>query len=335
MRLAALVPSLPTELVSCLDRNGIRTDTDLLFRPTAEVYRLLPHGTIALSDLEETISRVRELASAPGISGADMLKLELQADSRAPVLSSGVEGLDQLLGGFGQRRVIEISGDKQSGKTTLALNVVLRHLAEFATGNVVWIDTTGDFSVEQATLVLGSFHTEAASSALERLQISLAFDIDAAYNVLEELQSSLTLSASPETRLSCIVIDAITPLLSPLLSAVSAQGHSTMTSFTRQLRTFAQSHSCSILVINNSTFVNPSNPHATNASAARKPALGPSFTFMSDATLWLAQPVEHRMQDRETVYTIRSAEVLRSKTTPSGSRSLFKISQGKILDLDS
>jgi hypothetical protein len=43
-----------------------------------------------------------------------------------------------------------------------------------------------------------------------------------------------------------------------------------------------------------------------DATAAGRPALGPSFTFMSDATLWLGRPLG---QDRE----LRIAEVLRSR----------------------
>jgi len=43
-----------------------------------------------------------------------------------------------------------------------------------------------------------------------------------------------------------------------------------------------------------------------DATAAGRPALGPSFTFLSDATLWLAHALG---QDRE----LRTAEVLRSR----------------------
>lgn len=51
-----------------------------------------------------------------------------------------------------------------------------------------------------------------------------------------------------DLKLGCIVIDTITTLLGPLLSAVSAQGHAMMIGFMRQLRLFSQSHSCSVLV---------------------------------------------------------------------------------------
>jgi len=50
-----------------------------------------------------------------------------------------------------------------------------------------------------------------------------------------------------------------------------------------------------------------SYPQVLNdATAASRPALGPSFTFMTDATLWLARSPG---QDHE----VRTAEVLRSR----------------------
>jgi hypothetical protein len=77
---------------------------------------------------------------------------------------------------------------------------------------------------------------------------------------------------------------------------------------------------------------------------AGRPALGASFTFMSDATLWLARAPG---QDRE----VRTAEVLRSRVSvrPSlrlcddvvfddvwvykmtGARCMFRIRQGRVL----
>ena len=45
-----------------------------------------------------------------------------------------------------------------------------------------------------------------------------------------------------------MVIDAITPLLGPLLGPTSAQGHAIMTDFMRQLQSLAQSTNIVILV---------------------------------------------------------------------------------------
>jgi hypothetical protein len=53
-----------------------------------------------------------------------------------------------------------------------------------------------------------------------------------------------------------------------------------------------------------------------DATAAGRPALGASFTFMTDATLWLASVAG---QDRE----LRTAEVLRSRVSVRRTFSLF------------
>jgi RAD51-like protein 3 len=118
MRLAAFVPSIPANLVASLEQCGIRTDGDLLFSaPVFDIFQRLPAGTVTLRDLKRYVDVVAENVSAPGISATNFLDLELQARVNDPCLQSGVPALDELLGGFGGRRVIEISGDKQSGKT--------------------------------------------------------------------------------------------------------------------------------------------------------------------------------------------------------------------------
>lgn len=89
--------------------------------------------------------------------------------------------------------------------------MVLRHLAQVHGSAVLWIDTTGDFNVERIPVLLqacegevglkppaiifapvySNFVLQFATSALERLQIALAFDIEGVHEVLEEMRSSL------------------------------------------------------------------------------------------------------------------------------------------------
>jgi RAD51-like protein 3 len=101
-------------------------------------------------------------------------------------------------------------------------------------------------------------------------------------------------------------VDSVTPLFGPILSPVSSQGHAIMTGFMRQLRAFAQIFSMTVFVrrlrslifhdyliirqvVNNSAAFTPFVASSvSNNPNIRKPALGPSFTFLTDATLWLA-----------------------------------------------
>jgi len=158
---------------------------------------------------------------------------------------------------------------------------VLRNLF-FGSSEILWIDSTGDFSADRALEVLHTISEEqhpskpsmdldsdsnpfepsppsienALEDALTRLRVSVAFDIQTAYEIFDSLGLSTNsavnnashhfseTSTDPAaqtmfTSIRCIVIDPITPLLSPHLSAASAQGHALMTAFMRHLKALA------------------------------------------------------------------------------------------------
>lgn len=118
MRLSNLIPSIPANLVSCLDAINIRTETDLLFSAsTFDIFRRLPGGTISLQELIYYTDLVTELCAAPAISGYDLLSLENESQRVAVELTSGNQELDDFLLGLSGGRVIEISGDRGTGKS--------------------------------------------------------------------------------------------------------------------------------------------------------------------------------------------------------------------------
>jgi RAD51-like protein 3 len=131
MRLHSLIPTVPSDLVTALENCGIRTDTDLLFSGTTiEVLRKLPPGVVSLADLEKYTRLVAESASAPGIRGDEQYAEELRKRNEDTIdLTSGVAELDALVGGFGNSRVFEISGDKGSGKTVRRLQLPRHHFS--------------------------------------------------------------------------------------------------------------------------------------------------------------------------------------------------------------
>jgi RAD51-like protein 3 len=118
------------------------------------------------------------------------------------------------------------------------------------------------------------------------------------------------------------VIDTITPLLGPLLSAVSAQGHAIMIDFMRQLQAFAQTLAITVIVstaINVNWSLNANwKLKVINGTAsqgpdtfARKPALGPSFALMTDTTLWLQAKLDNDHTDAPPSYFLT---ILRSRS---------------------
>ncbi|OBZ72267.1 DNA repair protein RAD51 4 [Grifola frondosa] len=197
MRLQVLVPLLPQNLVNALEEIGIRTDADLLFSGGAiETFGKLPSGTVQLHEFRDLMSKVAESACAPVLRGDEYSALEAKprADRLNEHITSGVPVLDALVGGFYPPRVLEISGDRGSGKTSLALQVVLQHLVHSHEAGALWIDTTGEFSAERVSVLLQSYDGQATSTALERLQVALAFDIEAIHDILEMLRLSLNRS---------------------------------------------------------------------------------------------------------------------------------------------
>ncbi|KAF5327347.1 hypothetical protein D9619_004447 [Psilocybe cf. subviscida] len=293
MRLSNLIPSLPQDLISALETIGIRTEMDLLFSASAlDMYNRLPAGSITFQDLSYYMGLAAELCAAPGASARDLWTLEDEARRKDVQLATGDEEFDLFLSGLGSRRVLELSGDSGSGKTTLAVQLILYHLAANPNHTGTYVDTTGDFSLDQASRIVET--KQLPINILERFKLTFAFDL----NAVQELLSTFNVMENGHTFL--LVIDTITPLLGPLLSAVSAQGHAHMVEFMRQIQDYARCSSATVIIINNSA---GQGPH----SAERKPALGPSFSLMTDTTLWL-----QKITGQEEGPAYRSVQMIKS-----------------------
>lgn len=135
MRLSNLIPSIPASLVTCLDAIDIRTETDLLFSAsTFDIFKRLPRGTVSLQELTDYTDLVAELCAAPAISGHDLLSLESESQRNAVELTCGHQELDGFLLGLGGGRVIEISGDRGTGKSA-------RFSIYFCPSSCLWLST--------------------------------------------------------------------------------------------------------------------------------------------------------------------------------------------------
>ena len=108
------------------------------------------------------------------------------------------------------------------------------------------------------------------------------------------LQESSDAHAQPAQRrpmqLRFIIINSVTPVFRTLLSAVSAEGHAKMVSFMRLLRSLP----CVTLLTNSTTTSAPSGPGLSVFPSLRgtKPALGPTFTYLCDWTIWIGRTGE-------------------------------------------
>ncbi|KAH8100137.1 P-loop containing nucleoside triphosphate hydrolase protein [Cristinia sonorae] len=327
MRLRTLGEPLTNDLIDALEELNIKSDIDLIFSNTpTEIWLKLPPETIPLKELNNIVVQLIEKLSAPAYTCVEMFDSEIDRLGKLQdvELSCGVRELDEMVGGFGVHHMLEISGEKGSGKTSLALQIILRQLARYPNSSAVWIDTTGDTSPDRMSSMLEQIGDEpGVQSALQRLQITRAFDVDELQQAIEELRLSLSMKTVHEQHaLRTIVIDPITPVFRPLLNAISSQGHATMTFVMRQLRILAETFNLTILILNATSAAQPNNPSSHFPSTTRKPALGPSFTYTSDATLWLARAesvkeLQHLTKDDSGSGEVYVAEVLRSRRVVS------------------
>ncbi|KAI0311563.1 P-loop containing nucleoside triphosphate hydrolase protein [Amylostereum chailletii] len=344
---------IPSDLFQALVAQNIATLPALIFASPTILFHRLPTGCTTLRELTGVISHLTKLASAEGVTGEELANAQDRVVSGEVV--TGVETLDALVGGgFGgpkNGKVIEVAGDSGTGKTALALHIVLRHLSTHADSATLWMDTTGELSPERLSILLPSYSGSGVPTLLNRLHVSHAFNISAAYTLLENLHAVLMTAGDagspPSPRI--IIIDTVTSLLGPLLNAMSSEGHAIMTDFMRTLRILAQDYGLSVLVLNNGTQCIPHNPASVFASTTRKPALGPSFAFLTDATLWLARSPSHvsttsGRQHRSHPDTagpggyreeggLRVAEVFRSRISRSQAWCPFRINGGVVTDV--
>lgn len=121
MRLASCLSAIRDDLLYALEACGIRTDRELLFSTSSlELYKRLPSETTTLHELDQLRTLVAESAAASASVGPALLAEECRGLLDVAAITSGVVELDDLLEGFGTPGIVQISGDKNSGKTVSA-----------------------------------------------------------------------------------------------------------------------------------------------------------------------------------------------------------------------
>ncbi|KAL5525842.1 hypothetical protein ACEPAG_7179 [Sanghuangporus baumii] len=301
MRLRALLSEYPKSLIDALDSCGIKTDEDLLCSSSLlpELWQRLPPNSMTFSQLQE----IREIAikslSAPGSTGTEILERSLMSENGSdywPQLASSCPNLTELLNAT-QTGVIEVGGDKGSGKTAVILNATLACLGASDDNIVHWIDTIGDFSAERASRILNcstwSQNSEVSSgsiadSSLNRLNVSLAFTPAEAHAVLDSIRSQTGLIRKRQSSsVRLIVIDPITPLFIPHIGSGSSEGQAMMSAFMRSLQDLTVELEAIALIANNASTALSGTTSSCFEAIKLKPALGLTMTFLTDTTLWL------------------------------------------------
>ncbi|KAH8813509.1 hypothetical protein DL96DRAFT_521483 [Flagelloscypha sp. PMI_526] len=319
MRLASLNPPPLPALLAALTKLDIKTTESLLFEHGSpyEILSILPPGTATLLDLEQLFDQAVDASSAHGASGLQLVKanqVSLSADAvnTVPLLTD--------LSTYPFPQIVEISGTHALERSVLVLNLAIQYLVDSPTTSALWIDCSGSFHASLAESL--AQRTPTAPDVLSRFQVSSAFDLDTLYELVNFIPDN------QERQINLIVIDPITAIFSPLLSNISSQGHSMMVDFMRYLRSLMTDCQTAegrdtlrlALVLNDSvrTPPLPSNSRTGDRSAnstveaqsQMRPALGPSFAYLSDSAIWITKT-------RSSIQTAKGSETLKVELTKS------------------
>ncbi|KAG9027574.1 hypothetical protein FRB95_007605 [Tulasnella sp. JGI-2019a] len=333
MRLRLLLPSLvdqwsdAAQIIKALETASIKTTYELLFAGLPEViYGRIPTGLITFDQFTEFREQIALLSSAQGENGLEAYRHEV-AEEEARIGfggETGVEELDELVANaFGAYGAVELSG---SATPLVALWIVLRYLALHESSSAWWIDTTTNFSVNQAAAITRVIHPQGASTIMDRLQISSAINLTAVHDVLDALSTNLNATEQDSMQpahVRYVVIASVNSLFP--FSASTSQGHAILTTFMRQISSMARQHRFTVIVINDPVSSQPTNPMSLFSSTVTKPGLGPAFTYLCDHTIWFANAEDVFGEHDATLIDLRKnmgdgkqvhiAEVLRSRNS--------------------
>ncbi|KAG8860259.1 hypothetical protein FRB91_004047 [Serendipita sp. 411] len=344
MRLRSLLPTLSTQLsntqseklLSELASLQVTLAEDLILRSSSdEFFELLTHGLIEKRDWKRLYDEVATFSTSIGVTGTVRWKEEVHRKelstigNEIPLISTGIESVDRLVV-FPSWGVVEIAGPLGSGKTSLITHLTLKYLMDCPESSATWIDTLGGFSPEHANRTkekLESRFKLQGADPLTRLEVVPCTELSSAYDILEGVVSQVE-----ENQMSkfIVVIDPITPLLGPGLSATSSKGHALMITFMRHLSTISETHGVLFLVANTATRIrrasvteqaglsdhSMSRPFDPTSSFAYKPSLGPSFTYLTDMSLFIT--VMNRRDGRDAETRRVKVKVLKCRQSSSG-----------------
>ncbi|KAG8829409.1 thioredoxin-disulfide reductase [Serendipita sp. 399] len=331
MRLRSLLQTLPScppdaqleGLLNELSSLQVTLAEDLILRGASEeLYELFSPGLITKRDWTRLYDEIATFVMSVGINGRSRLQEEEEQ-----MQSSGLEGgnaristrIDQVDRNivFPNWGIVEIAGPSGSGKTALMLHLALKHLMEHRQASAVWIDTLGSFSPEHAKGVKDELLQRLRTSSqieeddpLAKLEIIPCAELASAYDILERITAYGDVDSSSTACAHIVAIDPITPLIGPSLSATSSKGHALMVTFMRHLSAVAETHNVLFLVANTATrvrhvpsytpneqiFSSTTTPVSRSTDAnpgyVSKPSLGPSFTYLTDMSLFIMPEVD-------------------------------------------
>jgi len=214
-------------------------------------------------------------------------------------LSSGSPVLDGLIGGIRTEQLVELSGESSTGKSELCMSAcadaVLNHRVK-----VLYIDSGGNFDYKRfyeilvSKLQFDSIHTSIENKAkkvMAMVSVAQASDIQSLSVVMAQTCDIIE-SDSSEHPFRLVVVDSLTPLLSPLVGTGgkhSKAGYAVLSRTAMALRRLAVKFGIAVLYTN-STVRDTMSPFFI-----MKPSLGLSWISVPDVRILLSRHEESKV----------------------------------------
>ncbi|XP_054258611.1 DNA repair protein RAD51 homolog 4 [Macrosteles quadrilineatus] len=309
-----------------LKANKIFTVSDYIQEETEKLANIC--NTSFKEVLEVRQQLITNFAALP-VNGASAYQ-QLLANSA--LISSGIEKLDELLGGgFLTGTVTELCGVSGDGKTQLCVAIAANITATLKQA-VHYVDTKNDFSAHRVLQILRSRNLSEVDckSALEKIQV---IKINSIYELMSYLHS-LRKSLSDEEILfpRAVIIDAVPPLYFPLMSSDTNQGFGLLNHVMTTIKSIATEYHMLFLVVNlASSYVNSESAPADKEEEEEKDQVVADVRPML-GRYWLHAPHTRLLVSKlNTEDSHRLVRVLKSTSLPLGKSCVVNISTAGVV----
>uniref|UniRef100_A0A2L2XZ32 DNA repair protein RAD51-like protein n=1 Tax=Parasteatoda tepidariorum TaxID=114398 RepID=A0A2L2XZ32_PARTP len=239
----SLCPLLSSSVLNLCHAAKIRTVIDFI---TSDPEELVQKIQLSYKDI---LSIRRSLIDKFSIFPQNAESLHLELLEMLSILDTGSKKLNNFLnGGIYSGEVTEIHGSAGSGKTQFCFSLVSKLIVE-GKNSAIYLDTNNNFDGKRIE------------------EIALRNTNNDRENVFFH-------------RLKLLVIDSITPLLSPLFGGKYLDGPALMNNVAQQFKVLTSQHMISILVCNNTV---------NDKDFAIKPALGHNWKYIPSISLSISK----------------------------------------------
>ncbi|XP_014246396.1 DNA repair protein RAD51 homolog 4 [Cimex lectularius] len=300
---------ISTESILKLNQNNVFTVNEFLQidSDTLSVYASLP-----VEDIISVKQQLLEAYSGDVKSGFDLLHFEDRG-----LCKTGIEELDSLTkGGLRPGSILELSGLSGSGKTQLALNILV-NLSLKDDIDAVYIDTKNDFRPEHFSSLLKAKlkEDEKLEGIIKKIFLQKIMDIHELISALHNLK--IKYSESKRNSIRLIIVDSISVVSFPFLG--NNEGLPLLNHIACVAKFLAAEFNAIII------FINLAIRHFNDKEATEelRPFLGKYWLYVPNTRLMISRP--------DPSHISRKIQVAKSDTLKNGDFCMIDILENGLI----